>query len=141
MKPTYEEFLSELTEEHGEVETKARWKDFKGYGGVFSRMLNLPFEDDEPFLYYSWSDGGMSGGSCWGHTAEPYPGVPEPDDNLFTRILEKHGQHITYMQFRKMNRELLHEFSYCDREYYGNHSNYKAKAFSIKELYNALYGD
>jgi hypothetical protein len=136
---TFDEFLLAV-----ERDTTIYAKDGEDYTLHPYRVedyTKLPFADDEPFAYYEWCVGGMGGGSCWGDEARPFSGESEPDDNAFTRIIENFGDNISYMKFRRLNRELLHEFSYHQWEYYGNYSKYRGKAFSLKALYRELFGD
>jgi len=59
-------------------------------------------------VYCTWSTGGVSGGNCW-NDGDYYPnyGEPEPEFEDFNKIVEELFPNITYLQYKKLARELI----------------------------------
>lgn len=83
-----------------------------------------------------WNIGGQSGGSCWGTDHHATSGEPEPDFVELDTILVEVCPEISYLEYKKLMRELkLVEASDRDNDYYGNYDDYAIKAIQIVDLY------
>lgn len=85
--------------------------------------------------------GGASGGNCWGSEAEHFSNNKPPQEFLpLEKILTAVNPEITYLKYREIH-SLIREGSDCDREYYGNYTDYITFSLDTKKLYNALFPD
>jgi len=85
-----------------------------------------------------WETGGVSGGSCWDDSdPQSYTSSdPEAELKSLDAIIEHFKEDMSFIQYRKLYNELVSVDSYCDREYYGNETDYNYKHYNLKELYN-----
>jgi hypothetical protein len=93
-------------------------------------------------IEYSWTTGGTTGGSCWdeGETRN-YPRQPEdePEDESLTQILETVAPEITFLQYKKLEKEGLWDVkeNYYN-EYYGNSREETTKTLKLEVLFERL---
>jgi hypothetical protein len=90
-------------------------------------------------IFEQWTTGGMGGGSCWedgGHYA--VEGEPEPEFESLDKIIVSICPNITFIQYKKLCREVIKRDEYTNNEYYGNYSRESIKYVLIEQLYNAL---
>ena len=98
-------------------------------------------EDGEPAVWISWATGGQSGGSCWDTGDSVYSsddGELEPEFDDLDKILEIICPEVSFLQYKKILREVIKNNSYRDDDYYGNYTNIAQKYVLLKDLYNAL---
>ena len=92
-------------------------------------------------LYYEviWITGGMTGGNCWGDSAEhSVSSESEPTLELLDQFLDEVCPDLTARQYRRLLAEVPYRDSYTDYEYYGNYTTRGKKVVSFKELYKWL---
>ena len=93
---------------------------------------------NEDYYQVKWEICGASGGNCWGDDAEYYSSDdPEPEielDSLFERVCPA----ISFLQYRKVMKDIIENDTIEDREYYGNYTKYGVKRVSYKKLYESL---
>ena len=107
-----------------ETSGKLGWKDEETY---------------DPFISWDWITGGLTGGNCWGSSADtPVSSEDEPDCKEFDQILEAICPTVTFIQYRQIERECMSTREYSQGEYYGNYYNKKQKVLDLKTLYNSL---
>lgn len=124
-KMTLEEF-KELTKEYWATVNLSKYS--------YSRE-----EENKDVILVKWSSGGYSGGSCWGGNAERYTSDEKEPDLPIDDILEKIAPEITFLKFRKLNKEIdyyMSSLEYTQDDYYGNSTDYKVKFILISSLYN-----
>lgn len=93
-----------------------------------------------PELHWSWTTGGITGGSWGGVQPDtPVEPSPEPDMDSLEQVLEIVSPNITFLQFRKMTREImLVEDRTNASDYYGNVYHERTKRILLKNLYRYL---
>ena len=97
------------------------------------------FEIENGFIVQTHIAGGAAGGNCWGDEAQYFTNETPPQDFLpLDKILMAAKPNISYLEYKNIER-LIVEGSYGDREYYGNHTNYKTYSLDIRKLYDALF--
>ena len=86
-----------------------------------------------------WRTGGMSGGNCWGD--EPSYSLDADDvpemtgiDELFAEICPN----ITFLEYKRVMKDLVESDSRTEYEYYGNHTNYGIRRVNYRQLYDRL---
>ena len=83
-----------------------------------------------------WSTGGIMGGSCWENShPEPYTSdEKEPPFEALDALLQELRPNLTFLEFRKLERECVHEHKYTQNEYYGNCTYYSVKFVVVEEV-------
>src|ERR1035437_5014514 len=85
-----------------------------------------------------WITGGASGGNCWGDSAEHViESDPEPELDL-TALFEKVCPNMTFLQYRKVMKDIVVQSNRMEHEYYGNYTEYSIKIVQYRVLYNKL---
>lgn len=94
----------------------------------------------EDYLYIEWMSGGVTGGDCWGGTADSYvTGEPEPEFTEFDGIIELVAPDITFLKYKQLiKKNIIKQDSYSVDEYYGNSTNYSYKYIKLSDYYEAL---
>ena len=137
---TYEEFVELVKADHEVVS----FDKIHGLSKWVIKRLGL-VDSSEEYCYYSWCTGGMGGGSCWGDSPERFAGSEEPQSaeggNVFIALMESYAPDISFLKFRRLQSELIHDGEYSEIEYYGNFSDFHVKFFSLKDLYNAIFNE
>lgn len=88
-----------------------------------------------------WKTGGQGGGSCWDDgdaTHYAIDGDSEPEFDELDKVLTDVCPNITFLQYKKLCNEVVHNYEYTSNEYYGNYTNYSVKWIDVEELYNYL---
>ena len=107
--------------------------------GVYLEPTGIPYEIKDYVIYMRWITGGVTGGSCWGGELRHYEGDPEPDFVALELVLNELKPNLTFLQYRKIERELIHTNEEGDRtDYYGNRDDYMVKYVILPELINYL---
>lgn len=92
-------------------------------------------------LQIVWTTGGQTGGSCW-DTGDPvyHPvgGQPEPEFEDLDRLLEALIPDLTFMQYKRLRRELVQVDERYRNDYYGNYTNEATKTVELRQLYNYM---
>lgn len=107
-----------------------------------NRYIYLDNKDTLPiehlYLYWEWSTGGVSGGSCWDSSnPQPYTSS-EVEDSALDRLFEEYFPNITFLSYRNFLSKFVKVGEYSLGEYYGNCTNYATRTVNLLELYNFL---
>ena len=126
----YEDFLKII---ETELEIRARFlADNK-------RGKNLP--EQPRAIGEKYTTGGMTGGSCWGTSADRSVTAEEaPELTELDAILARFAPEISYLKYRELaSSVIVHDtdFSSCS-EYYGNYTTYGAKYVVLVTLHKKL---
>lgn len=104
------------------------------------KILRLP--DDEKCIKVEWRVGGQGGGSCWddGETDRHYPLDADPEEELteLDKILEIFAPNLTFLQYKKLTREVVTRGSRTQNDYYGNYTSYASKSVNLEVLYRFI---
>lgn len=110
----------------------------------FSDRLPNNSDRREPCLCVSWTTGGLSGGSCWDSSDEPARfrsvagEVPQELTGLDI-ILEKMNPSVSFMEYRKLVREVVQTKTYRGgSDFYGNYTDEATKFVRLSALYDAF---
>lgn len=99
-------------------------------------------EPKEPIIGVEWSNGGLTGGSCWdtGEDDNHYSmsGDEEPELVDLDVILEHFNPGITFLQYKRLCQELIERGESRENEYYGNYTDYAHKFIRLRRLYKYL---
>jgi len=89
-------------------------------------------------LKVNWRTGGMSGGNCWGGSADT-PVSPENEPELpLDEIILKHKKDLSYMKYRQIEKSIVYR-NYSEWEYYGNYYEYREKTLDTRVLHSILF--
>ena len=146
-KPTFEEFLKFVTDKAEKIYSdngvfvvgvrKGRYRD-----EYMEKVARNAFPEGDYVGFYCWITGGRQGGNCWGDSPSTYTASEgEPENNLLTEICMKYEGRISYFRFRNIMQNLTVLKEYTIREYYGNHTDYKYRLFSLVRLYEAIFDE
>ena len=124
---TWEEFYGKVTEKFCVCRLDWRGRPVESWMGT-------------PECYeVEWRTGGMSGGNCWGD--EPSYSLDADDvpemtgiDELFAEICPN----ITFLEYKRVMKDLVESDSRTEYEYYGNHTNYGIRRVNYRQLYDRL---
>lgn len=107
--------------------------------GVFFEPYGIPIKLGERVIYNRYETGGYSGGSCWEDSDPQWYEEGEPKDSfkVLDLVLEVLRPNITYLQFKQI-KELVHENSETEYEYYGNSTDWCIQYIKLSDLYNLL---
>lgn len=108
------------------------------YKGAFDRAIERQFPKyvGKKILWRAWCTGGASGGNCWNDNPPQHfsRDDPVPDFDELDEYLTANCPNITFLQFRKLEKELVHDMTYQEHEYYGNYSDYMCEFVVVEEL-------
>jgi hypothetical protein len=82
--------------------------------------------------------GGQTGGWYGATEEDVHRPVEAEGDQPFTylyRILEKFSPHITFLQYKRLEKDIVETFDETDNEYYGNYFNYEVKRIYLDKLF------
>ena len=83
--------------------------------------------------------GGVSGGSCWGGNPHSYStGKSFGEQSALDTFLEEFFPDVSFLRYRKLRREVVSEEDHCDREYYGNYTDYRLRIIDVDKLLEML---
>lgn len=107
--------------------------------GVFFEPYGVPIKLNEKVIYNRFETGGYSGGSCWDDRDPQWYEAEEPEDSfkVLDLVLEVLKPNITYLQFKQI-KELIHDNSEIEYEYYGNSTDWKIEYIKLSDLYKLL---
>lgn len=138
---TEQEFLNKIRELGISVVCKQE-PPKRGYyrerSGYECRPAKTPLSLDH-FLQAEWCTGGISGGNCWesgGHHA--MEGDPPAELDGLDTLLEAICPKITFIQYKRLLKDLVEIGDYEVDEYYGNCTRYSYKVVSLRKLYQKL---
>jgi hypothetical protein len=95
--------------------------------------------EPEDTLSVKWVTGGITGGNCWGDSAEyAVTAEPEPEFRDLDVILEAVVPNISFVAYKKLVNELVETDSDTEYEWYGNYTHYAQKKVNLLDLYNQL---
>lgn len=129
----------ELNQSQIDKINKACSDNYNANQGVYFQPNGVPVRIKELVIYTRYETGGVSGGSCW-DSSDPRPYTEEPPKNKFKvldMVLKELMPNITYLQFKEID-SLIHSEEESEREYYGNHTDYKVEYIVLSELYKLL---
>lgn len=121
--------------------------EFDGYIRlVFSSISQWRGEDriwwphgTEGYYEVTWITGGMTGGNCWGDSADhPVGAEPEPALELLDQFLDEVCPDLTARQYRRLLAEVPYRDTYSNYEYYGNYTEHGKKVVLFNDLYEWL---
>ncbi len=94
------------------------------------------------YLTVKWYTGGISGGSCWNDSNDSnyYSSSGNPPEELhdLDTILEQVKPDLSFLQYKKLTKQLVKTDNWSVGEYYGNSSEYMCKYIDLRDLYNYL---
>lgn len=115
------------------------WYDDHRFEQYFDVKKSLNELLNSGYIGFAVRTGGNSGGSCWGGEASY---EPESDVNLqneyLDKVLEVIAPDVTYLTYRKIEKNLIHKTEYVKREYYGNDDRYYVELVVVKDLVQIL---
>ena len=93
-------------------------------------------------LTVEWTTGGETGGSCWDEGDEDrhyaVESEKEPEFEDLDKILQSLCPQITFLQYKALNKDVVQEKDWTDREYYGNYYDKRSKSINLHVLGNYL---
>ena len=96
-------------------------------------------ELDQFLIKIEWVIGGKTGGSCYGSEhMEPREPEPEPEFEDLDKILEVMHPELTFLQYKRLSREVIQSDTYNDGDYYGNDRIMARKQINLSKLYDYL---
>lgn len=126
----------ELTKEQID-EINYNKKDYEQ--GLFHEPWGIDVNEHRLVIYQRILTGGKSGGSCWGTEAKPYHVTPDLDSwEVLDTVLEKLAPGITYLQYRKIMKTLVHSNEEEEYQYYGNYDDYIVRWIPVDDLIQFL---
>lgn len=110
--------------------------NYKEFKKTCEEILNRTLDDS---ISVEWTTGGMCGGSCWNEGAD-HPVSAEAPRELtdLDIILEKLAPNLTFLQYKRIDRECTTEITGTHDDYYGNYTDYAKKTLSLIDLFNTL---
>lgn len=115
------------------------WFDDRGFDPYFDVKKSLNELVDSGYIGFAVRTGGNTGGNCWGGDASY---EPEYDVNLeneyLDKVLEVIAPEVTYLTYRKIEKNLIQKTEYVKREYYGNDDRYHVELIVVKDLIDVL---
>jgi hypothetical protein len=85
-----------------------------------------------------WTVGGVTGGSCWGTEHIPRNAEPEPEFKDLDKILEQLCPDISFLQYKRLCREVIEIGEDTRNDYYGNYRDEAYKKVSLCRLWRVL---
>ncbi len=113
--------------------TKISLKGFKVLCAAFLR-----YREDLEDIRVEWVTGGRGGGSCYGGEHYSLDSEPEPEFEDLDIPLEVFNPTITYLQYKKLTRDVLGIGERRNNDYYGNYTVYGVKKIYLDKLYSYL---
>ncbi len=100
------------------------------------RFISKWHKKDMPdSIYIEWTVGGLTGGSCWGSSADHAVNAEEePAFIELDTILEELCPQITFLQYKNLCNNLIETTKYTENQYYGNYYNKRIKSINLGEL-------
>lgn len=119
---------------------KSRYADFVTYDYVKSKEATM-----EDGFYCRWVSGGLTGGSCWDDGSGPDPHRPvsadqesEDVEKYLEEILGELCPNLTFLQYKRLTRDLYERGEVGESEYYGNYTVYSFKWAPLQKIYDKL---
>lgn len=99
-----------------------------------SEILDRSYIDDK--LQISWTTGGLTGGNCWGDSADtPVQPESEPDFYDLDKVLEALCPNISFLQYKKLCASVVELSNKSDSsDYYGNVYYQSVKTVKLDKL-------
>ena len=86
-----------------------------------------------------WCTGGLSGGDCWGSSADyAREGENEPNFDQLDSIIKEYFPDVGYFKFKEFLKDNVEYSNYSENEYYGNSSNYTVKSIDLIKVFDFL---
>ncbi len=87
-------------------------------------------------LVKKWLVGGREGGNCWtgDKNIKRIEAEPEPIFEELDLFLEMFHPETSFLQYKKIERELIHSHEYSINEFYGNSNRFMIKFVVVEEL-------
>lgn len=113
---------------------------------VFSSAMNWRGENhitwphgDESHYKVEWIMGGLTGGNCWGDSAnQAVEPEPEPDLPLLDELLENICPDMRVKDYKQILVEVVCRSEHSSYEYYGNYTTRGTKTVWFSQLYREL---
>lgn len=92
------------------------------------------------WLFVEWTIGGMDGGNCWDDIPKHFPlsTDDEPDDIVLDRILEEFYPNCSFLEYKKISKDVYEYETKEHKEYYGNYRIVKYRKILVDVLYSFL---
>jgi len=96
--------------------------------------------EGKDILFCTYNTGGVQGGSCWkSSNPQAYTNLKPMDEfEEFYSVLEKFTPNISFLQVKKMEKELVKNVSNTEREWYGNCEDFYIRYVDVKEMYDYM---
>lgn len=126
------------------VQFKAESDSYSYLGGYQHRTSHpFNFEDKSApvFVSNAWTSGGLTGGNCWGSSADtPVEAAPEEDLTHLENFLDKYYPDLSFRTWRKLNQYIQYIEFGCS-EYYGNYYTYRFSYIKFEDIARVLAGE
>lgn len=104
-----------------------------GFKAQIEKIIGYKIRDNS--ISISWTVGGRTGGNCWGGEAnESVTAESEPEFESLDLILTEICPHISFLQYKKLTREMVKAEGKAESEYYGNYYDKAIKSVDLTEL-------
>lgn len=112
--------------------------DYQSFLAKIATALGLK-EIREEYVSVDWVTGGMTGGNCWGDSADRAVSADPPAElEDLDRILEAVSPDISFLKYKNLCAEIVRTHEYTNSEYYGNYYEHMVKYVLFQDLYDAL---
>jgi hypothetical protein len=117
------------------------------YGSYYTTYDYVKSEEVkmEDGFYCKWVSGGLTGGSCWDDGSGPDPHRPvsanqesEDVEKYLEEILGELCPSLTFLQYKRLTRDLVERGQTGQSEYYGNYTEYSSKWVPLQKIYDRL---
>lgn len=86
-----------------------------------------------------WVSGGVTGGNCWGGTANQPVSADSPTElTELDTILQEFCPDISYLQFRQLSQVIQETTRGDGGDYYGNYYEYTVRYIVLQDLYDKM---
>lgn len=115
------------------------WKSLKDIQTFYDAEKSISDLLDSGYIGFTIRTGGRSGGDCWGsQSSEERDNDIDTYNNYLDNILEIIAPELTYLTYRKIDKNIIKKSQYTKHEYYGNSDVYHVELIPIKELVETL---
>lgn len=132
---TFEEF-NEIVNEVA-LNEPGTYSKLNDYASSWNKKDGFYIQDGK--IIQKHISGGATGGNCWGDEAKYFSNDRNAEPFIpLDNILKSTAPDISYLKYKEIE-NLIVEGEDCDREYYGNYTNYDIYSLDIEKLYEALF--
>lgn len=91
-------------------------------------------------FHQSWVCGGVTGGNCWGDSADTGVYAEDTPDSFMFEIIKNFCPNVSFVEGTElMKRDDIYNVGEFDiREYYGNYTTYKYRFYHFDRIYDLI---